>query len=96
MSAGLDFFLEKKNIKSQSRRTLHSFDKPSIQYQSTILKESEKTGADRSEDEGNFELEETRKYLESSWNKKTMGNVPSTPESAAVAAGERYINLCNL
>eukprot|EP00590_Aulacoseira_subarctica_P008998 CAMPEP_0172437624 /NCGR_PEP_ID=MMETSP1064-20121228/72360_1 /TAXON_ID=202472 /ORGANISM="Aulacoseira subarctica , Strain CCAP 1002/5" /LENGTH=430 /DNA_ID=CAMNT_0013186117 /DNA_START=111 /DNA_END=1404 /DNA_ORIENTATION=+ len=26
-----------------------------------ILKESEKTGADRSEDEGNFELEETRK-----------------------------------
>ena len=61
MSAGLDFFLEKKKIKSQSRRTLHSFDKPSIQYQSTILKESGKTGADRSEDEGNFELEETRK-----------------------------------
>lgn len=65
---------------------IHSFDTPSIQYQLTILKESAKTGANRSEDEGNFELEETRKYLESSWNKKTMGNVPSTPESAAVAA----------
>jgi hypothetical protein len=33
-------------------------------------------------------VEETRKYLESSWNIQTMGRVPSTPESAAEAAGK--------